>query len=228
MATLYVIGTPIGNLSDISSRMTEILGHVEAVACEDTRTTGFLMYHIGIKKHLISFHTHNEHHRIGQVMELLEAGKDIALVSDAGMPGISDPGFLAVREAHLRGIQVIVIPGPSAAITALAASGLPSDRFTFEGFLPQKKGRKTRLEALKDEDRTMIFFESPFRILKLIQECIDLFGPDRLACFGRELTKKFEENRRGKLIDLHTDLKNRPAIKGEFVLIVAGNTYQDP
>lgn len=228
MATLYVIGTPIGNLSDISSRMTEILGNVEAVACEDTRTTGFLMHHLGIKKHLISFHTHNEHQRIGQVMELLEGGKDIALVSDAGMPGISDPGFLAVREAHLRGIQVIVIPGPSAAITALAASGLPSDRFTFEGFLPQKKGRKTRLEALKEEDRTMVFFESPFRILKLLQECINLFGPDRLACFGRELTKKFEENRRGKLSDLHAELKNRPAIKGEFVLIVAGNTYQDP
>ena len=228
MATLYVIGTPIGNLSDISTRMSEVFNHVEAVACEDTRTTGFLMHHLGIKKHLISFHTHNEHHRISQVMELLEAGKDIALVSDAGMPGISDPGFLAVREAHLRGVQVIVIPGPSAAITALAASGLPSDRFTFEGFLPQKKGRKTRLEALKEEDRTMIFFESPFRILKLLQECIDLFGPERLACFGRELTKKFEENRRGTLSDLHANLKSRPSIKGEFVLIVAGNTYQDP
>lgn len=186
------------------------------------------MHHMGIKKHLISFHTHNEHQRIDQVMSLLEAGKDIALVSDAGMPGISDPGFLAVREAHLRGVQVIVIPGPSAAIAALAASGLPSDRFTFEGFLPQKKGRKTRLEALKDEERTMIFFESPFRIVKLLQECHDLFGPDRLACFSRELTKKFEENRRGTLGELLHELKNRQAVKGEFVLIVAGNSYQDP
>jgi 16S rRNA (cytidine1402-2'-O)-methyltransferase len=228
VATLYVIGTPIGNLSDVSTRMSEVLNHVEAVACEDTRTTGFLMQYLGLKKHLISFHSHNEHHRIAQIMELLESGKDIALVSDAGMPGISDPGFLAVREAHLRGIQVIVIPGPSAAVTALAASGLPSDRFTFEGFLPQKKGRKTRLEALRNEDRTMIFFESPFRILKLIQECVAVFGPDRLACFGRELTKKFEENRRGTLTEIQNDLKNRPSIKGEFVLIVAGNTYQDP
>jgi 16S rRNA (cytidine1402-2'-O)-methyltransferase len=228
VGTLYVIGTPIGNLNDVSTRMIEVLNQVHAVACEDTRTTGFLLHHLGIKKQMVSFHAHNEHQRINQIMNWLQSGNDVALVSDAGMPGISDPGFLAVREAHLLGIPISVIPGPSAAIVALAASGLPSDRFCFEGFLPQKKGRKSKLEALKSEDRTMIFFESPFRIVKLLKECVTHFGPDRLACFGRELTKKFEENRRDTLQQLLQELEARPAIKGEFVLVVAGNTYQDP
>ncbi len=227
MATLYVIGTPIGNLNDISKRAIEVLSEVAGVACEDTRTTGFLLQHLGLKKQLFSFHAHNEHAKIDQLMNYLVSGNDVALVSDAGMPGISDPGFLAVRKAHETGITVSVIPGPSAVLTALVASGLPSDRFCFEGFLPQKKGRKTRLELLKQEDKTMVLFESPHRIVKLIKECIGIFGPDRLACFGRELTKKFEENRRGTLSELLISLETRPSIKGEFVLVVAGNTYTE-
>ncbi|HAC16927.1 MAG TPA: 16S rRNA (cytidine(1402)-2'-O)-methyltransferase [Bacteroidetes bacterium] len=227
MATLYVIGTPIGNLNDISKRAIEVLNEVSGVACEDTRTTGFLLQHLGLKKQLFSFHAHNEHAKIDQLINYLVSGNDVALVSDAGMPGISDPGFLAVRKAHETGITVSVIPGPSAVLTALVASGLPSDRFCFEGFLPQKKGRKTRLELLKQEDRTMVLFESPHRIVKLIKECIAIFGPERLACFGRELTKKFEENKRGTLAELLISLETRPSIKGEFVLVVAGNTYTE-
>lgn len=227
MATLYIIATPIGNLGDFSPRAIEVLNHVEAVACEDTRTSGFLLHHFEIKKPMISFHSHNEHKRLQDLTNLLDGGSDVALISDAGMPAISDPGFLAVRQAHLMGHTVIVIPGPSAAISALAASGLPSDRFTFEGFLPQKKGRKTRIEQLSDETRTMIFFESPYRILKLLDELSTVFGPDRLACFGRELTKKFEENRRGTLAELAQLLRDKPSIKGEFVLVVAGKDYTE-
>lgn len=227
MATLYLIATPIGNLGDLSPRAIEVLKQVDAIACEDTRTSGFLLHHFEIKKPLISFHSHNEHKRLQALTDLLDAGSDVALISDAGMPAISDPGFLAVRQAHQLAHTVIVIPGPSAAISALAASGLPSDRFCFEGFLPQKKGRKTRIQLLADETRTMIFFESPYRIVKLIDELSAVFGPDRLACFGRELTKKFEENRRGTLTELKLSLSQRPSIKGEFVLIVAGKDYTE-
>lgn len=227
MSTLFLIATPIGNLGDFSSRAVETLQSVASIACEDTRTSGFLLSHFKVKKPLISFHAHNEHNKVAQILELLDGGQDVALISDAGMPGISDPGFLAVRQAHLNGHLVSVIPGASAAITALVASGLPSDRFCFEGFLPQKKGRKTRLEALQNEERTMIFFESPYRILKLIEECKKMFGNDRIACFGRELTKKFEEIRRASLAELHISLSERPSIKGEFVLVVAGKGYSE-
>ncbi|MCC5926170.1 MAG: 16S rRNA (cytidine(1402)-2'-O)-methyltransferase [Bacteroidetes bacterium] len=227
MATLYLIATPIGNLGDLSPRAVEVLKQVDTIACEDTRTSGFLLHHFEVKKPLISFHSHNEHKKLQALSDLLDAGNHIALISDAGMPAISDPGFLAVRQAHLSGHEVIVIPGPSAAISALAASGLPSDRFCFEGFLPQKKGRKTRIEQLTEEARTMIFFESPYRILKLLDELSLVFGSDRLACFGRELTKKFEENRRGTLSELKASLSERPSIKGEFVLIVAGKDYTE-
>lgn len=227
MATLYLIATPIGNLGDISPRAIEILRQVDLIACEDTRTSGFLLSHVEVKKPLMSFHSHNEHKKLQDLTDMLDAGQSIALISDAGMPAISDPGFLAVRQAHLHNHEVIVIPGPSAAISALAASGLPSDRFCFEGFLPQKKGRKTRIELLRDETRTMIFFESPYRIVKLLDELSAAFGPERLACFGRELTKKFEENRRGTLLELKTSLSERASIKGEFVLIVAGKDYTE-
>jgi 16S rRNA (cytidine1402-2'-O)-methyltransferase len=227
LSTLYLIATPIGNLGDLSPRAIETLKFVSMIACEDTRTSGFLLSHFQIKKPLISFHAHNEHGKISQIVDMLDAGQDVALISDAGMPGISDPGFLAVRESHLKGHTVSVIPGASAAVTALVASGLPSDRFCFEGFLPQKKGRKTRLEALVDEDRTMVFFESPYRILKLIDECIKHFGEDRIACFGRELTKKFEEIKRAPLSLLKQSLTERASIKGEFVLVVAGKGYSE-
>lgn len=227
MATLFITATPIGNLGDFSPRAVDVLRSVAAIACEDTRTSGFLLHAFEIKKPMISFHAHNEHGRVEQLVELLNGGQDVALISDAGMPGVSDPGFLAVRAAHAAGHTVSVIPGPSAAITALVGSGLPCDRFTFEGFLPQKKGRKTRIEQLKDEERTMIFFESPYRIAKLLLELGAVFGSDRLACFGRELTKKFEEIRRGTLSELHISLTERDAIKGEFVLIVAGKAYSE-
>lgn len=227
MSTLYIIATPIGNLGDFSPRAREILSQVAAVACEDTRTSGFLLHHFEIKKPLFSFHSHNEHKRVNALTDLLDGGSDVALISDAGMPAISDPGFLAVRAAHQLGHTVSVIPGPCAATTALAASGLPSDRFCFEGFLPQKKGRKTRVELLCDETRTMIFFESPYRIVKLLKELSAVFGEDRQACFGRELTKKFEEIRRATLAELIVSLEERPSIKGEFVLVVAGKDYTE-
>jgi len=227
LATLFITATPIGNLGDFSPRAVEVLRSVSAIACEDTRTSGFLLHAFEIKKPLLSFHAHNEHGRVDQLIERLDAGQDVALISDAGMPGVSDPGFLAVRAAHAAGHTVSVIPGPSAALTALVGSGLPCDRFTFEGFLPQKKGRKTRIESLRGEERTMIFFESPYRITKLLKELAEVFGPERLACFGRELTKKFEEIRRGTLTELHVSLTERDAIKGEFVLIVAGSQYSE-
>ncbi len=174
-----------------------------------------------------SFHLHNEHGKVQDLIQKLDDGFDVALMSDAGTPGISDPGFLATRAAHIAGHTVCAIPGPSAAITALVASGLPSDRFVFEGFLPPKKGRQTRLKALDSETRTMIFFESPFRIVKLLAELSVVLGDTRLACIGRELTKKFEEVKRGELKTLHADLSTRDAIKGEFVLVVAGSEYEE-
>lgn len=174
-----------------------------------------------------SFHLHNEHDKVQDVIRRLDTGTDVALVSDAGTPGISDPGFLATRAAHLAGHTVCAIPGPSAAITALVASGLPCDRFVFEGFLPPKKGRQTRLKALQNETRTMIFFESPFRIVKLLAELSATLGENRLACVGRELTKKFEEVKRADLNTLHSDFSKRESIKGEFVLVVAGLEYAE-
>jgi 16S rRNA (cytidine1402-2'-O)-methyltransferase len=227
LATLYIVATPIGNLQDISARALEVLANVSVIACEDTRTSGVLLKHYSIKTEMMSFHAHNEHHKTEKLIERLDAGFDLALISDAGMPTISDPGFLVVRAAHSRGHVVTVIPGASAAITAIAASGLPSDKFCFEGFLPQKKGRKTRIRTLKDETRTMIFFESPFRIIRLINELITEFGEDRPGCFCRELTKKFEEVKRGTLRELHQSLSERPAVKGEFVLVVAGKGYTE-
>ncbi len=227
LATLYLIATPIGNLSDWSPRAIELVGSVAHLYCEDTRTTGFLLHQFGIKTPMSSFHLHNEHGKVQDVIQKLDDGLDVALMSDAGTPGISDPGFLATRAAHAAGHTVCAIPGPSAAITALVASGLPSDRFVFEGFLPPKKGRQTRLKALEAETRTMIFFESPFRIVKLLAELSVVLGETRLACIGRELTKKFEEVKRADLKTLHTDLSTRDAIKGEFVLVVAGSEYEE-
>lgn len=227
MATLYLIATPIGNLSDWSPRAIEVAGAVAHLFCEDTRTTGFLLHQFGIKTPMSSFHLHNEHDKVQEVIRKLDEGLDVALMSDAGTPGISDPGFLATRSAHLAGHAVCAIPGPSAALTALVASGLPSDRFVFEGFLPPKKGRQTRLKALQAETRTMVFFESPFRIVKLLAELSAMLGGGRLACVGRELTKKFEEVKRGDLDSLHHDFSTRDAIKGEFVLVVAGSEYAE-
>lgn len=227
IGSLFLVATPIGNLRDISQRAIETLGSVDLVACEDTRTSGNLLKHFGIQAKLTSYHQHNEHKKTSELIHLMQKGLSVALISDAGMPAISDPGFLLVRAAHSFSIPVIPIPGPVAGITLLAASGLPSDRFCFEGFLPQKKGRKTKLQLLIDEERTIIFYESPFRILKLLEECKNTFGEERLACIGRELTKKFEEIKRNTLGNLYEDFKARTSIKGEFVLIVAGKNYTE-
>lgn len=221
MSKLYLVPTPIGNLEDITLRALRILKEVDVILAEDTRNTGFLLHHYEIHKRLQPFHQHNEHKVLNQVMDSLEEGLTMALVTDAGTPGISDPAFLIVRECVKRNIPVETLPGAVALIPALVNSGLPMDRFCFEGFLPHKKGRQTRLEKLRDEERTMIFYESPFRILKTIEQLIELFGPDRPASVSRELTKKFEENARGTLQELHLHFSSK-SVKGEFVLVVAG------
>lgn len=227
MATLYIVATPIGNLEDISSRTVRILSGVDYIACEDTRTTSILLQKFNIQKPTFSFHLHNEHSKVQYLVELLQQGHDVALVSDAGMPGISDPGFLAIRAAHQKGINVTVIPGPSAVINALIYSGLPSDRFVFEGFLPPKKGRKTRIELLAGEERTVVLYESPHRIAKLLDQLIASFGEQRMAALTRELTKKFEEIIRGPLSLIREELQNRDNIKGEITLVIAGKNYQE-
>jgi len=217
---LYVVSTPIGNLDDITRRAVNVLEEVDAVVAEDTRKTSILLQHLGISKTLISYHEHNEHKRAGELVRKLESEMSLALVSDAGTPGISDPGFLIVRECLNHGIQVVPVPGASALIAALTVSGLPMDRFIFEGFLPHKKGRKKRIESFKDEERTVILYESPHRILRTLRELRETLG-DRQAVIGRELTKKFEEIVRGTLGELEQHFESK-TIKGEFVLIISG------
>ncbi|MEX0686059.1 MAG: 16S rRNA (cytidine(1402)-2'-O)-methyltransferase [Balneolales bacterium] len=220
-----MVATPIGNLDDFSERAIQTLRDADVIACEDTRTSSVLLRHYGIEKPTMAFHQHNEHARVTRLMEMLRSGQNVALISDAGMPGISDPGFLAVRAAHQEGIPVVTIPGPSAVLSALVASGLPCDRFVFEGFLPHKKGRKTRLTVLSTEERTIILFESPHRIIKLLDEIIHHFGPDRLVAIARELTKKFEEVIRVSAKQAKDILSERPSIKGEIVVVIAGKDY---
>lgn len=227
LSILYIVATPIGNLQDFSPRAVEVLKSVDYIACEDTRTSGNLLQRFQIDKPTFSFHQHNEHRKVGHLMNILDAAQDVALISDAGMPGISDPGFLAVRAAQKGGHTVIVIPGPDAATTALVASGLPSDRYVFEGFLPHKKGRQKRLGELSEEERTIVIYESPNRLLKLLGELEKHFEPDRLAAVARELTKKFEEVTRGTITDLKTELENRDSIKGEIVVIISGKGYSE-
>jgi 16S rRNA (cytidine1402-2'-O)-methyltransferase len=220
---LYLVSTPIGNLDDITRRAVKVLEAVDAVVAEDTRKTSILLQHLGISKPLISYHEHNERKRTGELIRKLETGMSLALVSDAGTPGISDPGFLIVRECVFHTIQVVSVPGASALLAALTVSGLPTDRFVFEGFLPHKKGRRTRISSLKDEERTIILYESPHRILRTLRELGEVMG-DRQAVIGRELTKVFEEIQRGTLGELEQYFASRP-VKGEFVLIIAGKTY---
>lgn len=227
MATLYIVATPIGNLTDFSQRAADVLQSVDYIACEDTRSSGVLLQHYKIDKPVFSFHQHNEHQKVGHVLNLLKAGHDVAIISDAGMPGISDPGFLATRAAHQNGITVSAIPGPDAITTALAASGLPSDRFLFEGFLPPKKGRKTRIEEISESDITTVLYESPHKIVKFLEQLLDIAGPHRWICIARELTKKFEEIQRGQLGDIAAGWKERKSVKGEFVVIVAGKNYSE-
>lgn len=227
MSTLYLVATPIGNLEDISFRAIEILKSVSHIACEDTRTSGILLNHYDIETPTFSFHQYNEHQKVEHLVNLLDGNRDVALISDAGMPGISDPGFLAVRSAHQSGHTVQVIPGPDAATTAVVASGLPCDRYLFEGFLPQKKGRQKRLSELAQVDQTVIIYESPYRVVKLLNELVEHFGPDRWAAVCRELTKKFEEISRDRLVHLYAEYREREDLKGEFVVVVAAGDYDE-
>lgn len=218
---LYLVPTPIGNLQDITLRAIDVLREVDLVLAEDTRTTGKLLKHLEIKKPLQSYHIFNEHKTVEKLVGRLKEGTQIALVSDAGTPGISDPGFLLIKAVVDAGLTVNCLPGPTAFVPALVNSGLPMDRFTFEGFLPHKKGRKTRLESLRGETRTMIFYESPYRLLKTLEQLSAVLGEDRAACVSRELTKIYEENTRGTLRELIDHYKVR-SIKGEIVLTVKG------
>ncbi len=227
MGTFYLVATPIGNLSDFSFRAVEVLKSVAVIACEDTRTSSRLLHHYDITTPTLSYHQHNEHRKVELLMEQLDGGRDIALISDAGTPGISDPGFLAAREAHKRGHTVCAIPGASAAITALAVSGLPSDRFLFEGFLPSKKGRSARLDAVVEQECTVILYESVHRIGRLIGELRERSGDDRMIAVCRELTKQFEEVIRGSLADVTKKVEDHQNIKGEFVVIIAGKNYKE-
>jgi len=218
---LYIVPTPIGNLEDITLRAINVLKSVDVVLAEDTRTSGSLLKHLGISKPMHSYHIHNEHQSITRIIERILKGETMALVSDAGTPAVSDPGFLLVRECIKYGITIECLPGPTAFVPALVNSGLPSDRFTFEGFLPHKKGRQTRLQNLVNEDRTMIFYESPHRLLKALQQFSEYFGADRQACVSRELTKIYEENVRGTVQEIIAYFSEK-TVKGEIVIIVAG------
>lgn len=221
MGKLYLIPTPVGNLEDITLRALRLLKEVDLILAEDTRTTSFLLKHYEITTPLASHHKFNEHQTVERVVERLEAGQTIALVSDAGTPAISDPGFLLVRQAVQAGVEVECLPGATAFVPALVDSGLPCDRFCFEGFLPQKKGRQTRLTRLAEEERTIIFYESPFRVLKTLTQLAEVFGGERKASVSREISKMFEETTHGTLDELKAHFtENAP--KGEFVIVVAG------
>ncbi len=219
---LYVVPTPIGNLEDITLRAIRILKEVDAVISEDTRTTGILLRHYQISKPIIAFHKFNEHVVVNKLADRMEAGETMALTSDAGTPGISDPGFLLIRECINRGIEVLTLPGPTALIPAVVNSGLPCDRFSFEGFLPQKKGKNKRISMLANEPRTMIFYESPHRLVKTLEMMIQLLGSERRAAVCREISKIYEETVRGTLTELFEYFTTNPP-KGEIVLVIDGN-----
>ncbi len=220
-AMLYIVPTPIGNLKDITLRALEVLKEVDLILAEDTRTTSHLLNHYNISKPLTPYHQHNEHQVLKHLVSQLLEGKKMAVVTDAGTPGISDPAFLLVRECIKVGVKVECLPGATAFVPALVNSGIPTNRFCFEGFLPVKKGRQTFLKQLANEERTMIFYESPQRVVKTLEEFIIYFGEDRQCSVSRELTKMFEENKRGTLKELVDYYKSKPP-KGEIVIVIAG------
>jgi 16S rRNA (cytidine1402-2'-O)-methyltransferase len=221
MSRLYLVPTPIGNFGDITLRAIEVLKSADLVLAEDTRKTGLLLKHFGIETKMAPYHQFNEHKAVKGIVERIASGLNMALVTDAGTPGISDPGFLLVRECIRNGVKVECLPGATAFVPALVNSGLPCDRFLFEGFLPTKKGRKTRLEALAETDCTIILYESTHRILKALEEFSQYFGPERQASVSRELTKIYEETVRGTLDEIAHYYKEHP-VKGEFVIIISG------
>lgn len=219
---LYLVPTPIGNLGDITYRAVEVLKSVDKILAEDTRTSGVLLKHYGIKTPTESFHAFNEHKRTDQIIERLKGGETLALITDAGTPGISDPGFMLARAAAEASIKIESLPGATAFVPALVKSGLPSDKFVFEGFLPHKKGRQTRLKILSGESRTMVFYESPHRLLKTLGQFAEYMGAERQVSVSRELTKKFEETITGSVEQVIKHFEEG-TIKGEFVIILAGN-----
>ena len=218
---LYIVPTPIGNLADITFRAIEILKSVDLILAEDTRTSAVLLQHYQIQKPITPYHQHNEHKIIHHLTEQLQGGKTMALLTDAGTPGISDPAFLLVRECVKQDVRVECLPGATAFVPALVNSGLPISSFCFEGFMPLKKGRQTFLKKMALEPRTMVFYESPMRLVKTLNDFIEYFGADRQCCVSRELTKKFEENKRGTLQEVY-DYFNAKTVKGEIVIVVGG------
>lgn len=221
MAKLYLVPTPVGNLEDITLRAIRILKESDLILAEDTRTSKVLLNHFDIQAPLQSYHMHNEHQLVDRLVEKINAGLSVALISDAGTPGISDPGFLLVRACLHAGIETECLPGATAFVPALVQSGLPCDRFVFEGFLPVKKGRQTRLEALKNEARTMVFYESPHKLIRTLSDFVNHFGAERQVSVSREISKKFEETRRGTLVEVLEYFQQKQP-KGEFVVVVEG------
>jgi 16S rRNA (cytidine1402-2'-O)-methyltransferase len=218
---LYLVPTPIGNLGDMTFRAVEVLKNVDLILAEDTRTSSVLLQHYKIQKPITPYHQHNEHKIFFHLVEQLQSGKTMALLTDAGTPGISDPAFLLVRECIKNNVEVECLPGATAFVPALVNSGLPINSFCFEGFPPLKKGRQTFFKSLVEEERTIVFYESPMRLVKTLQDLIEYFGAERECCVSRELTKKFEENKRGTLQEVHDHFNNK-TVKGEIVIVVAG------
>ncbi|MEI6696197.1 MAG: 16S rRNA (cytidine(1402)-2'-O)-methyltransferase [Bacteroidota bacterium] len=223
MSKLYLVPTPIGNLEDITLRAIRILKEVQLILAEDTRKTGILLRHFEIETRMFSHHQFNEHKTLTQIIHRLQMGEAMALVTDAGTPGISDPGFLIIRECLRNNIEIECLPGATAFVPAIVNSGLPCDRFLFEGFLPVKKGRQTKLKALSEIDVSMIFYESPHRLIKTLEQFIEYFGAERQASVSRELTKIYEETQRGSLIEILAYFKEK-TIKGEIVMVVEGKS----
>ena len=221
MGTLFIVPTPVGNMEDMTLRAIRTLKEADLVLAEDTRTSGVLLKRFGIEQRLVSHHKFNEHTATASVVERLKGGQTVALVSDAGTPGISDPGFFLVREAVRADIEVVTLPGATAFVPALVSSGLPCDRFVFEGFLPQKKGRQSRIEQLRDEQRTMVFYESPYRLLKLLEQLQAVFGEERRVSVAREISKVHEESVRGTLAEVAAHFRETEP-RGEIVVVVAG------
>ena len=219
---LYIVPTPIGNLEDITLRAIRVLKEVDLILAEDTRKSGLLLKHLNIDKKMFAHHQHNEHKTVAMIAERISNGEKVALITDAGTPGISDPGFLLIRECIANGVEVECLPGATAFVPALVNSGLPCDSFCFEGFLPQKKGRQTKIKSLIHEPRTIVLYESPHRLGKALEQLIEFLGPHRHASVSRELTKLFEENKRGTLQELLDYFKTK-TVKGEIVMVIEGN-----
>jgi 16S rRNA (cytidine1402-2'-O)-methyltransferase len=219
---LYLVPTPIGNLDDMTFRAVRVLKEVDLIAAEDTRTSGVLLKHYAIETPTVSYHDHNERKRAPQLVTRMQAGQQVALVTDAGSPGLSDPGFYLVRAAVQAGVEVQALPGATALVPALTASALPTDRFVFEGFLPRKKGRRTRLAEVAAEPRTVVIYESPYRVVRTLADLMDVCGPERRVAAAREISKRFEEIRRGTLQDVHSYFAAQNNVRGEFVLVLDG------